>query len=537
MEDSDTQPVTARRRAYSYLRFSTPDQLKGDSLRRQTSMATAYALNNGLELDESLTFHDLGISGYRGQNAESGRLADFKEAVKVGLVPQGSVLLVEQLDRISRLTPRKALRVLEDIVEAGVSVVTLNDGREYTPESLDNDPTDLLVSVLTFMRANEESRTKASRLAQAWIGKRAIASEKPITATMPAWLQLNREAQRIDQIPDRVAVVRRIFEMTLEGVGQHKIAETFNREGMAPWGSGKRRGVQWHATYIAKILGNEAVLGTLTPHRIEHEAGRKRRVPLEPIAGYYPAIISPEAWAEVQTLREAKGAPRGRQAAAPISNILARLAKCALCDGTMTRVQKGKKSVPSLVCTRAKSGAGCEYKSIRYSSVERRLVQVLPAMIRDREGLEEVEDIEARLSELDDIIQARMEQTETLVDMLLETPSQALTTRLRAMESELAGSIAERDALRGHRDIMAGPLVGSRIDQAIAALQVADGEELNRAAANLALRRIFKRAVINWPAGTIDLEWQGGGTCRVHYAWTGGPYVPEPGEEVFRQKR
>src|SRR3546814_8515520 len=117
-----------RRKAYSYLRFSTPEQSKGDSRRRQTDMAAKYAREHDLELDTVLTFHDEGISGFRGRNAEAGRLADFLEAVKVGLVPQGSFLLVEQLDRLSRLVPLQAMRVLEAVVEAGGSVVTLNAG-------------------------------------------------------------------------------------------------------------------------------------------------------------------------------------------------------------------------------------------------------------------------------------------------------------------------------------------------------------------------------------------------------------------------
>lgn len=49
-------------------------------------MATSYALRKGLDLDQSLTLHDLGVSAYKGINAETGRLADFLEAVKVCLV-------------------------------------------------------------------------------------------------------------------------------------------------------------------------------------------------------------------------------------------------------------------------------------------------------------------------------------------------------------------------------------------------------------------------------------------------------------------
>jgi len=530
MPVSTEQSVTAaRRKAYSYLRFSTPEQQKGDSFRRQTSMAAAYASQHDLDLDEALTFHDKGVSGYRGQNKDAGRLGDFLEAVQVGLVPQGSVLLVEQLDRLSRMVPRKALRVLESIVEAGVSVVTLNDGREYTAESLDsaNGGIDLLISLLTFIRANEESATKARRLAQAWEGKRAQAALKPLTSRAPAWLRL--EDERFQVLEDRAAVVRRIFAMTLEGVGQHKIAETLNRERVAPWGRGKH----WHRSYIAKILANPAVIGSFTPHRMDHTDGRKRRVPLEPLEGYFPAIISQETWAEVQALAAVQGgAPRGRQAAASVSNILARLATCPKCGRSMTRVQKGKKSLPALVCSAAKAGAGCEYRSVRYSSVETRLLQVLPDIIRDREGIELLEDLESEIADLEATVFRQRERIEFVMDRLLDERSEALTGRLKALEADLATSLARLSSLKEQRDISAGPVIGSRIARAIAALQVPEGGELDRAEASLALRSIFKRAVINWPEGTIDLEWIAGGSCRVHYAWTGGAWRGATGDEM-----
>jgi hypothetical protein len=47
-------------KAYSYVRFSTPEQAKGDSHRRQTEKAAKYAAENGLELDTELRLADLG---------------------------------------------------------------------------------------------------------------------------------------------------------------------------------------------------------------------------------------------------------------------------------------------------------------------------------------------------------------------------------------------------------------------------------------------------------------------------------------------
>ena len=81
-------------KAFSYIRFSTAEQAKGDSFRRQTELAERYAATHNLQLDRELTFRDLGISAFTGENAATGALAAFLEAVHKGIVPKGSVLLV-----------------------------------------------------------------------------------------------------------------------------------------------------------------------------------------------------------------------------------------------------------------------------------------------------------------------------------------------------------------------------------------------------------------------------------------------------------
>jgi DNA invertase Pin-like site-specific DNA recombinase len=93
-------------RAYSYVRFSTPDQAKGDSYRRQTEAANEYARRHGLVLDTELTFTDLGVSAFRGANAKTGALGVFLEAVKDGTIAPGSHLLIENLDRLTRADAR-----------------------------------------------------------------------------------------------------------------------------------------------------------------------------------------------------------------------------------------------------------------------------------------------------------------------------------------------------------------------------------------------------------------------------------------------
>jgi DNA invertase Pin-like site-specific DNA recombinase len=128
---SKAAPFIPRRKAFSYVRFSTPEQAKGDSRRRQEQMAIDYAERHNLELDESLRFEDLGVSAYRGKNAVEGELRTFIDAAKQGIVPEGSVLLVENLDRISRLAPLDAVNLLDEITRTGVAVATLSDGKVY----------------------------------------------------------------------------------------------------------------------------------------------------------------------------------------------------------------------------------------------------------------------------------------------------------------------------------------------------------------------------------------------------------------------
>jgi DNA invertase Pin-like site-specific DNA recombinase len=59
-------------KAYSYVRFSTPEQAKGHSLQRQTDAAKAWAAASGVALDEELTLQDKGVSGFTGANKETG---------------------------------------------------------------------------------------------------------------------------------------------------------------------------------------------------------------------------------------------------------------------------------------------------------------------------------------------------------------------------------------------------------------------------------------------------------------------------------
>lgn len=505
-------------KAYSYLRFSTPEQAKGDSFRRQVALAEDYAARHGLELDRDLTFEDLGVSAYRGRNAETGRLADFRRAVDEGYVAPGSYLLVESLDRISRQAARKALNILGDIADEGITVVTLNDGKAYTKQSLDNDPTSLILALLTFIRANEESVIKGQRVKAAWNAKRDKAKEKPLTRRVPAWIAHDQETNTLHLIPERAAIVARIFSMLADGIGKHRIAETFNREGVPTFGDNgtSRKAAMWHRSYIDKIAKNPAAMGTLIPHVVEFdENGKKRRKALDPIPDYYPAAVDADTFNRVQAQGMAGRAPKEQNGEA-IKSLLAGLAKCPSCGSSMTRVQKGPKKggKPRLVCTKAKGAAGCERVRVPQEAVEQALIEnidfIAGTMPSGNETIDlELERANATLGGIED-------QISNLIDAIAQNPAPSLLERLNTLEAEKQRAEEEVNRLARQASTMAADVVQRRMAELRTVLAA---EPIDVGKANALLRQSLNAVTVDYNTGMLRFAWKQGGETSLFYGW------------------
>lgn len=215
--------------AYSYIRFSNEAQAEGDSLRRQLEATRKYCHEKGLILDESLELQDLGVSAWEGKNAEKGALGRFLAACRSGRITKGSALVVENLDRISRQSPRKTVRLLGEILDDyGMEVHLTQAGKIFHPEEEENEGIDLILAVALSMRAHEESKTKSRRLKEAWIEKRRKVIEEGhiLTHTTPWWLKW--EESKFLVIEERAVVVRRIYEMAAGGLSAVKIARELN---------------------------------------------------------------------------------------------------------------------------------------------------------------------------------------------------------------------------------------------------------------------------------------------------------------------
>lgn len=309
-------------KVYSYLRFSDPRQATGHSVERQAAYAARWAAERGHVLDDSLSLRDEGLSAYHQQHVRAGALGAFLAAVDAGRIAPGSVLVVEGLDRLSRAEPIQAQAQLAQIVNAGITVVTASDGKEYSREKLKANPMDLVYSLLVMIRAHEESDTKSKRVTasirracQGWIDgsyRGLIRNGKD-----PLWVK--RVDDRWELIPERVAAVQAGLDLYRRGYSALKIIAALTERGLSLTGRGPQ------ALQIYRLIRQRALLGE---KEIEVDGEQFR------LTGYYPALLSLAEWTDLQDLAQGRGR---RTAKGPVPHVITgmRITVCGYCGRAM----------------------------------------------------------------------------------------------------------------------------------------------------------------------------------------------------------
>lgn len=482
----------------------------------------------GLDLDRTTTFEDLGVSAFSGRNRRRGALRAFLDAVEEEIIPAGSFLLVESLDRVSREAILDAQGTFLHIVNAGITLVTLKGApREYSRATVNANPTDLLISLLEMIRANEESETKSQRIKADWTRKRIrAAAGEAITSLVPAWLQ--RVGKGFEVIEERAAIVRRIYDLTLEGHGQHAITAIFNKEGLKPFGRAK----WWHRSYVRLVLNHPAVVGTFVPHRMVGG----RREPLEPIINYYPAVVTQETFEAVRALDKAVAGPSTRA----IASMFSGLVKCEECGGPMVRTRKGQAPKPFyhvFVCHNAKLGQSCECRTVRQETLEDALRDQMFKFIEDAPTHDE--DLTEELNQIEVGISETQDQAQSLVEAISQRPVPQLVDRLALLDEALVEMKARKLELEAAFRDTARPVVLKRLTDLDDLLERGEGDIRPRA--QVLLRQVLDHIVIHFdreaprrkPRGHLEFVWKSGGHSYLNW----GPifYPIKPTRRTIRR--
>lgn len=358
--------------AIPYIRMSTTEQLKGHSLQRQTDDINEYALENNMSVDWTTNYIDIGKSAFKGKHlTKEAGLGRLLGAAQAGAIPEGTALLIESLDRLSRLEVKRALSLVLAILDYGIEIHTIGLAEKsiYTNETKEGD---LIIAIILLSRANNESKMKQERLQKSWENKRKIAIEqkKPITKVIPAWLYVENEKFEVHE--DRAKTVKRIFEYKINGIGKEKTSKIFNEENIDTWGVGKKKAEYWRGSYIDRIIANKAVLGIYTANK--YREGEK--ILVQEIEDYYPKIIDESTFYQANSKKKINA---GRKSPY-LSNLFTGLVVCKKCGSKMHMGNKGgttTKGGKYLVCSLAKSGKGCEYKTFRYEWLEDNVLSYL----------------------------------------------------------------------------------------------------------------------------------------------------------------
>lgn len=458
-----------------YIRWSSAEQGKGSSLERQREDCRRHAGLKGWNIVAELV--DDGVSAFKGRNASVGELGRFVADVEAGAYPGGVVLLTEKLDRLSREHAKKVFSWMLRVTELGVIVATVEGDRRYDRDNLDMAA--IIEVIVKAQLANEESEKKASRLSAAWASKRgrlARGEDAVLTRRAPAWLKVEGTPAAFAVIEERAAIVRRIFEETVAGLGKNHIARKLNLDGVATFG----RAAGWHASYIQKILNSPAVLGEFQPGR--KPRGEVRRVVGDPIPNYYPRVVDADLHANAlrsMAGRQRLATGRGRR----LTNLFSGLVVCMTCGGRMAFRGKGRKvradgslvNEDYLICEAYQRGLGCSNgRHYNYALWEEGILDaILYDAFEDRHfaSPEAIRPLEIALAERSRRLETDRARAETALALYVETDRAEVKDMWRKLVEAIDGHVAEIDELRKRITDARGAVSPEEHQRRIAALR------------------------------------------------------------------
>lgn len=424
--------------ALAYVRWSTEEQSKGSSEKRQTDLASMMCIQRGWTLRETII--ESGKSAYHGLNrAAGGKLAAIEKRAADGKLA-GMVLIVENLDRLSRQEPLESLTLLQSLTNAGLTIAESSSGQTYTAQAIKENWQNLLVAFIRAGLAYDESAKKAKRIKAAWEASRQRGTTKDGKADArycPGWIRVENGQYVV--IKDRSQIISRIFELSASGVGINRIARILNGEPNTRWTRGP-----WSSSNLSELLRSRQPLGEYLPHEKLPDGTRR---PVGDWTKQYPPIITEELWHRVQQgleLRKVAGGP-----STGFRNALQGLVRCSVCQSPMHMVSgwnSQDRSQKGLICSSYHRGQGCKSKRrLHYNPlIEGVLDNLLKFAVPSPEtnlAIESVAIAEAELA-------AALKRLDNLTDGYAETGSEAMKRGIQRVEADIAAQKDDLNRLR-----------------------------------------------------------------------------------------
>lgn len=404
--------------AYVYIRFSTVEQEDGDSFERQRDEGLELIAKKGWILAE--TIEDLGRSAWKGEHLDGGALGKFSDRVRAGDIPQGSWLIAERTDRLSRQGWEALFDWLREMTRKGLNIITV-DGHEFTSVTMKDQLS--IIKILLGGEADEQFSAKLSDRMQKSIRKgiaRAQSGEiKVIRSKAPGWLQVRENRSGFDLIEDRADVVRLIYRLGAEGRGSRWIAKHLNERSIKPWGTKQNATSGWDATTVQWILKSPAVEGDYVTG---YSNPSKVKNPGLVVPGYFPAAVDADLVARARAAMKARKWGGGANTASA-ANLFRGLVKCGFCGGRMY-LNHHPTTGKVFQCSMAMSKRSCEQReTFRYEGFETAALDTILDLALDDRWFSKADDTHAyavALAEAQKRIAEDEARLNRAVDMMLD---------------------------------------------------------------------------------------------------------------------
>lgn len=253
------------KRAYPYIRWSSAAQERGHSLARQSEAIEKWLEGRGYEVQQQIV--EDGQSAFDGANlSPGGKLHQFIMDVEAGLIPAGSLLVMESLDRFSRSHWKQATPHLQRILNNGVGVVITSKDKVYDSSY---NQFDLFQAIFELSQANEESVKKSVRVRSVRQDRitRMLSGEKMgWLGIPPRWLDWN-ESKKDFVLNHNAPAYRECFYLSARGYGSIEILKQVNDQFAGQIAIRGKKGVvetKLSISTVAQLLNNHAAYGRYT---------------------------------------------------------------------------------------------------------------------------------------------------------------------------------------------------------------------------------------------------------------------------------
>lgn len=340
---------------WGYIRWSSDGQEEGNTELRQAEYIEAMAKRLGKVPIK--TYIDRGVSALKGDNLKA-EWANMK-----AMLQAGDVVLVEGVDRITRMGLRTFLEALGEVVVDRGAYIKLTapsaGGMEINRDNYEKNWNILMGNVVS----SEEGAKRLERIrnGQDRMMTKLRSGKWAAVGSVPWWIISDKDKECYTVDETKAAIVREMFAMYNDGMSGRRIVKALNDRGIKP-----RRNDKWSLSSVRNILKGKAVLGYFNSS-------------LENIK-LYPAIVTEEVYWHTQSKMNERKRYTGIQKHDEASNLLLSRIFCAECDSSIGKVGKHLKSHHKHDTYRCSGGMKkniCNLRCIRVAHLEESLRMML----------------------------------------------------------------------------------------------------------------------------------------------------------------